>query len=88
MIAAADLERAISQATDEPPLAATLARAAPDVRADESLEDAVPALASTGNDGVPVFGDDHQLIGWLTHRRLLRADRNRSGTQRAPPLQP
>jgi CIC family chloride channel protein len=88
VIAAVDVERAISQATDEPPLAAALARAAPDVRADDSLEDAVHALGSTDDEGVPVLGEDHQLIGWLTHRRVLRAYRERSRTQQPTPTQP
>ncbi len=88
VIAAVDIERAISKATDEPPLAAVLARAAPDLRADDSLEDAVHALGSTDDEGVPVLGEDHQLIGWLTHRRLLRAYRERSDEQRHTPIQP
>ena len=88
VIAAVDIERAISQSADQPPLAAALARAAPDLRADDSLEDAVHALGSTDNDGVPVLGDDHQLIGWLTHRRLLRAYRKRSDEQQHTPIQP
>ncbi len=88
VIAAVDIERAISQSADQPPLAAALARAAPDLRADDSLEDAVHALGSTDNDGVPVLGDDHQLIGWLTHRRLLRAYRERSDEQQHTPIQP
>jgi CIC family chloride channel protein len=88
VIAVVDVERAISQDTDETTRAAVLARAVPDLRADESLEDAVVALASTDNDGVPVLGDDDQLIGWLTHRRLLRAYRERSGKQQPTPIQP
>ena len=39
------------------------------------------ALGGTDDDGVPVLGEGHQLIGWLTHRRLLRAYRERSGRQ-------
>jgi CIC family chloride channel protein len=87
VIAAVDIERAISQSADQPPLAAAPARAAPELRADDSLEDAVHALGSTDDEGVPVLGEDHQLIGWLSHRRLLRAYRERSGTQQPTPIQ-
>jgi chloride channel protein, CIC family len=88
VIAAVDVERAISQGTENTTPAATLARAPPELRADESLEDAVHALGATDNEGIPVLGDDHQLIGWLTHRRLLRAYRGRSGRQPPAPMQP
>ena len=87
VIAAVDIERAISQTTDQPPLAAALARAAPQLRANDSLEDAVHTLGSTDDEGVPVLGEDHQLIGWLTHRRVLRAYRERSGAQQPTPTQ-
>ena len=88
VIAAVDLERAISHGIEDTTPAATLARAAPELRADDSLEDAVLALGGTDDDGVPVLGEDHQLIGWLTHRRLLRAYRERSGRQQPIPTRP
>ena len=58
--------------------AAALARAAPQLRATDSLEDAVHALAATDDDGAPVLDEHGRLIGWLTHRRVLRAYRERS----------
>ncbi len=88
VIAAVDLERAISHGIEDTTPAATLARAAPELRADESLDDAVVALGGTDDDGVPVLGEDHQLMGWLTHRRLLRAYRERSANQQPAPTQP
>jgi chloride channel protein, CIC family len=75
VVAAADVERAIAE--DRNGLtAAALARAAPALRADESLEDAVVALAASDEEGLPVL-DAHgeRVVGWLTHRRLLRAYR-------------
>ncbi len=47
---------------------------APELRSDQSLEDAVRALATTDQEGLPVLDPDGEnVIGWLTHRRLLRA---------------
>ena len=79
VIGAADVERAISQAPDQTAAAGTLARDAPRLREDDSLEDAVRVLGATEDDGVPVLGGGGELIGWLTHRGLLRAYVERSG---------
>ncbi len=84
VIAALDVERAISERTATTTRAGTLARAAPDLRADESLEAAVHALGASDDEGVPVIGENGQLVGWLTHRRLLRAYRERSATRIQP----
>jgi hypothetical protein len=36
----------------------------------------VIALGTTDDGGMPVIGDtDDQMIGWLTHQSVLRADR-------------
>ncbi|HSZ03769.1 MAG TPA: chloride channel protein [Solirubrobacteraceae bacterium] len=51
-----------------------VARRAPELRVDESLEDAVRALAATDDEGLPILDTDGKgVVGWLTHRRLLRA---------------
>jgi predicted transcriptional regulator len=40
----------------------------------QSLEDAVRALATTDQEGLPVLDSDSEnAIGWLTHQRILRA---------------
>ena len=78
VIAAVDVERALDQAGADSIVAAALARAAPQLRVADSLEDAVHALAATDDDGVPVLDEHGRLIGWLTHRRVLRAYRERS----------
>ena len=78
VIAASDVERAISHG----PTArrgALLARDVPRLDASDSLEDAVHALAATDDEGLPVTDEDDQLIGWITHRRVLRTYLNRFG---------
>ncbi|MGI8903512.1 MAG: chloride channel protein [Solirubrobacteraceae bacterium] len=73
VIAAVDVEQAISRGTDQSTRAATLARDVPRLHASDSLEDAVHALGASDDEGLPVTDDDGRLIGWLTHRRVLRA---------------
>ena len=75
VIGASDLERAISHRTDS----TTLAREVPRLQATDSLEQAVQALASTDDDGLPVIDEDNQLIGWITHRHVLRTYLRRFG---------
>jgi chloride channel protein, CIC family len=73
VVAAADIAQSLAVAPHEL-TAAALLHAAPELRADQSLEDGVRALASSDDDGVPVLdakGDG--VVGWLTNRRLLRA---------------
>jgi CIC family chloride channel protein len=73
VITAADIEQAIARPTDELN-AQALAHQAPELRVDESLEDAVRALAATDDEGLPILDTDGEgVVGWLTHRRLLRA---------------
>ena len=83
IVAASDVERAISQGSSERTVAATLAREVPRLRPSDSLEDAVHALGVRDDEGVPVMADDDRLVGWLTHRRVLRAYRERYGGDRA-----
>ena len=82
VVAATDVERAISKGSGDGTVAAALARDVPRLRASDSLEDAVHALGITDDEGIPVMADDDQLVGWLTHRRVLRAYRERYGGER------
>jgi chloride channel protein, CIC family len=89
VVAASDAERALGEERDAL-LARALARAAPELRADETLEDAVLALARSDEDGLPVLAPDGpRAVGWLTHQQLLRAYTARravaSGTAPARP---
>ena len=43
------------------------------LRADETLERAVRALAITDASGLPVHDADLTVVGWITHRDILRA---------------
>jgi CIC family chloride channel protein len=77
VVDATDVEQAIEEGRNDL-TAAGLARPAPKVRADESLEEAVQALAGRDENGVPVLAEPgEQVVGWLTHRRLLNAYRTR-----------
>jgi CIC family chloride channel protein len=85
IVTAADIEQAITNSSDGLS-ARSLVHEAPELRSDQSLEDAVRALATTDQEGLPVLDPDGEnVIGWLTHRRLLRAyharleDRSRAG---------
>jgi CIC family chloride channel protein len=73
IVTAADVEQAIG-ASREGLTASSLVHQAPELRVDESLEDAVRALALTDDEGLPILdADGEHMVGWLTHRRLLRA---------------
>ncbi|HEY3828037.1 MAG TPA: chloride channel protein [Solirubrobacteraceae bacterium] len=73
VITAPDIEQAITN-THGNPTAGALAHEIPELRSDQSLEDAVRALATTDQDGLPVLDPDREnVVGWLTHRRLLHA---------------
>jgi chloride channel protein, CIC family len=76
VVAAVDVEQTITGHINGDLSASALARAAPHLRVDDSLEQAVHALGSTDDEGIPVVSaDGMELVGWLTHRRLLRAYR-------------
>ena len=83
VVAAVDVEQAIGNGSDGATLTAAITRRPPELRATDSLEDAVQALGASDDAGIPVLDTDGQLIGWLTHRRLLRAYRERSRQQPA-----
>lgn len=77
VVAAVDVEQAIGREPDDLP-ASKLARAAPELRVGETLEDAVRALAGSDDEGLPVLAPKgREVVGWLTHRRLLRTYRTR-----------
>ncbi|MGH2832732.1 MAG: CBS domain-containing protein [Solirubrobacteraceae bacterium] len=77
IVAAGDLEQAISRKVDEQRhTAAALMREAPALHTHDSLEHAVLALGSTDDEALPVLSpEDDRLIAWLTHRRVLNAYR-------------
>jgi CIC family chloride channel protein len=79
VITAGDVERAISHGSDDTTKAVALARVAPHLGASDSLEDAVEALAAADDEGLPVTDQDDQVIGWITHRRVLRTYLTRFG---------
>ncbi len=78
VVAAVDLERAVTHDSTQARLAADLMREAPTVRAGDSLEEAVAVLAACDDEGIPVLDADGRMVGWLTHRRVLRTYRERS----------
>jgi CIC family chloride channel protein len=87
VVAAVDLERAISQDPAQTGPTQAIVRPVAQLRADDSREDAAIALGATDHEGMPVVGDDDELVGWLTHRRLPRAYRVRSTRQRIHPAE-
>jgi chloride channel protein, CIC family len=73
VITAMDIEQALTSSRDGLS-ARDLVHEVPELRAGQSLEDAVGALAATDEDGLPVLDSEgEKVVGWLTHRRLLRA---------------
>jgi chloride channel protein, CIC family len=73
VIAAIDVERAIADGGGEPSAGAELARTAPRLRSTDTLEDAVRVLGQSDEEGIPVTDEHDQLVGWMTHRDVLRA---------------
>jgi len=77
VVDASEVERAVALG-DRALTAAALMRNAPEVRGHDTLEEAVPLLVGSDEDGLPVLAaDSDELIGWLTHRGLLGAYRAR-----------
>jgi CIC family chloride channel protein len=73
VVAAVDLEQAVTRDSSRLGVAGELMREAPTVRAEDSLEQAVEILAAGDDEGIPVVDDRRRMVGWLTHRRVLRA---------------
>jgi CIC family chloride channel protein len=69
-------------------IAAELAHATPQLSTRDTLEQAVRALARTDEPGLPVVAaETHEVVGWLTHRDVLRA--YHEGRERvSPPADP
>jgi len=68
--------------------AADVSQHVPAVRADETLDQALERLLTHGAAGLPVLaGDDGRVIGWLTHRDLLRSYGS-AGARGGPPTGP
>jgi CIC family chloride channel protein len=88
VVAALDVEHALSQSVNGTRVAAGLAREAPPIHSADSLETAVLALGATDDDGLPVLDGDGRVVGWLTHRHLLRAYGRRSTTSRPVTARP
>jgi CIC family chloride channel protein len=80
IIAADDVARAIDHCSSGTTNSASLARGVPRLGPADTLEDAVHALGGTDDEGLPVTDEHDQLIGWITHRRVLRAYLARLGT--------
>ncbi len=85
VVAAVDVEQAITREGGQPQVAADVMREAPGLHANETLEDAIAVLSTSDDEGVPVVDQDRRLIGWLTHRRLLRSYRQRASQMRLTP---
>ena len=55
-------------------IAGELARTTPTLRTDQPLQDALSTLLASDQHGVPVVAaEDGRVVGWLTHRDVLRA---------------
>jgi CIC family chloride channel protein len=77
VVTAADLEQALAAGSGAGLTAEALAREAPKLHRGDSLQAAALALGGSDEDGIPVVAEgDGRMIGWLTHRRLLRAYRD------------
>ncbi|HWD25399.1 MAG TPA: CBS domain-containing protein, partial [Acidimicrobiales bacterium] len=54
--------------------AGDLARSIPALRSDQSLQEALSILLAGEQHGVPVVApEDGRIVGWLTHRDVLKA---------------
>jgi CIC family chloride channel protein len=79
VVSAGDVEQALASSAGDKN-ARTLIHEAPELRIDQTLEEAVWRLGSTDDEGLPVLDQDGEhVVGWLTHRQLLAAYRTRLG---------
>ncbi len=83
VVAAVDLEQAVTRDSSQLRIAADLMREAPTIRPEDALEDGVAVLAAGDDEGIPVTDADGRLVGWLTHRRVLRAYGRQAGLELA-----
>jgi CIC family chloride channel protein len=83
VVSAGAVEQALANAAGDQN-ARMLVHESPGLQADQTLEDAISRLGATDDDGLPVLDEQRQqLLGWLTHRQLLRAYRARLDEDRA-----
>ena len=74
VIALGAVERALSDDPDA--RVGDIARVPPRIRTDSPLDAAVDAIASAGDDGLPVLAaDSDDVVGWITQRGALAAYR-------------
>jgi CIC family chloride channel protein len=79
VVSAGDVEQALANSPGDT-TARTLIHETPELRVDQTLEEAVWRLGSTDDEGLPVLDQDGEhVVGWLTHRHLLDAYRKRLG---------
>ena len=77
VISTRQLERALADSRSDT-TAGDLAEQPPTVSLDQSLTDALPLLLHGEASGLPVLAhDDTTIVGWLTHRDVLRAYQSR-----------
>ncbi len=73
VVAAVDIEQALTHSQNGLDAHALLHKT-PELRANQTLEDAIRALAATDDEGLPVLDTNGKIVvGWLTHRQLLHA---------------
>ena len=73
VVAAVDIEQALTRSQNGLDAHALLHKT-PELRANQTLEDAIRALAATDDEGLPVLDTNGKIVvGWLTHRQLLHA---------------
>lgn len=79
VVSITDVERALSRNGGSSTTARALAIPAPPLHPAGSLEEAVVELGASDGDALPVVdpGDGALMLGWLTHRQVLRAYRRR-----------
>ena len=91
VVSAVDVESALTRTGAGPAEldAQALVHEAPELRVDESLEEALWRLGATDDDGLVVLDErGERPVGWLTHRSLLAAYRARSGEPTPSPRAP
>jgi len=88
VVSAGDVEQALASSQGGKD-ARALVHETPELRADQTLEEAVWRLGSTDDEGLPILDQDgNHVVGWLTHRQLLAAYRKRLGDNDPGSAQP
>jgi CIC family chloride channel protein len=79
VVSAGDVEQALANSPGDT-TARTLIHETPELRVDQTLDEAVWRLGNTDDEGLPILDQDgNHVVGWLTHRQLLGAYRKRLG---------